>query len=404
MNLNSLARIRPRMQAYVDSGKIPGISTLLAHKGRVIWSDQVGWQDKEAAMPLQSEAIFRIYSMTKPIVCTALMSLVEKNQVQLTDPISKYLPRFRNPKVLLADPTGKTTLVPAQREITVIDLLTHTSGISYDFLEESPVGALYREAAFNHRADRTLAELVDDLSGLPLAFHPGERWHYSLSIDIVARLIEVISEKPLDVYLNEFLFKPLGMVDTGFHIPESKRHRSVSVYGIRDFCDSTTTHIQFRKAWATEPMVKLDASKSYPLDKPGQWARGGIGLFSTPQDYFRFSQMLLNQGKLESVSILRPDTVETMHRNHLPPKLLPFHISRLSIFHGYGFGLGSRVLMDVKASQLPGSVGEFGWYGAAKTYYWVDPKKELIGILMAQYVMGPEKPEREFQVLAYQGL
>jgi CubicO group peptidase (beta-lactamase class C family) len=404
MDSERLARIRPRMQAFVDSGKIPGICTLLAHKGQVIWSDQVGWQDKESALPLRADSIFRIYSMTKPVICTALMTLYEKGFFQLSDPISRYLPAFQSPRVLEVASDGRQVLVPAKREITIFDLCTHTSGLTYDFLEESPVGALYREAGLNNRADRTLAQLVETLATLPLAFHPGERWHYSLSMDVLARLIEVLSGKPLETFLTETLFAPLGMTHTAFHIAEAKRHRSVSVYGIRDFCDPKATHIQFRKGLLTEPMVKLDVSSTYPLNKPGHWARGGIGLFSTPGDFFRFAQMLLNGGALDGARILGHKTVDLMHQNHLPSHLLPFHISQLSFFHGYGFGFGSRVLMDVQATQMPGSVGEYGWYGAAKTYYWIDPKEQMIGILMAQVIMGPGKPEKEFQVLAYQSL
>lgn len=399
-----LARIRPRMQTFVDARKIHGISTLLAHHGEIVWQDQVGWQDKEAALPLKADTIFRIYSMTKPVICTALMTLYEQGRFQLFDPIAKYLPAFKSPRVLETGPDGKTRLVTAHRDITILDLLTHTSGLTYDFLEEYPVGALYREAGLNHRADRSLAETVDTLATLPLAFQPGARWHYSLGIDVLARLIEVLSDKPLETFLIENLFLPLNMQDTAFHVPESQRHRLAAMYGIRDFCDPHMTHPQFRKLWQSESMVRLDVSQTYPADKPGHWARGGIGLFSTPNDFLQFAQMLLHGGTWKGARILGRKTLDLMHRNHLPLTHLPFHTSNLSFYHGYGFGFGSRVLLDVAQSQMPGSVGEFGWYGAARTYYWVDPQESLIGILMAQYMLGPEKPEKDLQVLAYQAL
>ena len=176
------------------------------------------------------------------------------------------------------------------------------------------------------------------------------------------------------------------------------------MYGVGDFCDPTLTHPRFRELWQTEKMWRLDVSQTYPLDKPGHWARGGIGLFSTTADYARFALMLQNRGSLDGTRVLRPETVDLMHRNHLPKELLPYHVSGLSFYHGYGFGLGSRVLLDVAATQMPGSVGEFGWYGAARTYYWVDPREEMIGIVMAQCILGPDKPEKDLQTIAYAAL
>lgn len=395
-----LSRLTPRMQAYVDAGTCAGISTLVARRGEVVHFGQVGFQDREAGVPLGPDTLFRIYSMTKPVVCTALMTLFEEGRFQLTDPVARYLPAFAKVRVLRRT-EGGDRLEDLTRPITVRDLMTHTSGLTYGFLDDSPVGALYRESHFLDDAGRTLERAMADLAELPLAFQPGTRWHYSVGIDVAAHLIERLTDQPLGDALRERLFAPLGMDETGFSVAEGARGRVSAMYGSPDIMTASLPEI-FRAALGGFNQ-RLDVEANYPVDRPETFARGGHGLFSTMSDYFRFAQMLLSGGELDGVRILAPKTVELMHLNHLPEALRPYEIGGLPAY-GYGFGLGSRVLLDVAASGLPGSVGEFGWSGAAKTYYWVDPQEDLVGLFMAQYMVGLELPERTFQILTYQAL
>lgn len=399
-----LARISTVMQRYVDQGKIAGISTMIARKGQIAHFEQVGRMDKEGDKPMSADAIFRIYSMTKPIISTALMTLYEQGLFQLIDPVAKYIPAFAQVKVLEAAADGSTQEVAPRQPMLVGQLLTHTSGLTYHFLEDSPVSALYQQGNLGRDPNQTLADMMQELAQLPLAFHPGTRWHYSLGIDVAAYLIEVLSGKPLATYLQETIFDPLGMVDTGFFVPEENHDRLVTMYGLPDVSGRDISLSKLFMAWQSGYNERIDSvAESYPAVKTENFARGGYGLFSTAQDYLRFAQMLLNQGKLNDTRILSRKTAELMHSNHLPPNLLPYTLGGIPAL-GYGYGLGSRVLMNVAASQVPGSVGEFGWGGAATTYYWVDPQEEIIGIFMAQYMMGFELAQKDFQVLTYAAL
>ncbi|MDB3917248.1 beta-lactamase family protein [bacterium] len=403
MSSKRLDRIRPIMQAYVDQKKIAGLSTMIARKGKVVHFEQVGQLDKESNKPMTEDAVFRIYSMTKPIICVALMTLYEQGRFQLNDTVAKFIPAFDDLKVLECDEKGEAKEVDLARPPTVRSLLTHTSGLSYDFLEDYPVAELYRQAGILNNAERTLEELVHELSRLPLAFQPDSNWHYSLGIDVAARLIEIISGQALEQFLKENIFDPLGMVDTGFSVAPEEQHRIATMYGLPDLFSPNMTMSKLFEAWSKGFNERIDVSATYPTSKSAAFARGGHGLFSTSWDYLRFAQMLLNQGELAGVRILGRKTVNLLHKNYLPDDLLPYVIADPPAF-GYGFGLGSRVLLNVAESEKPGSVGEFGWAGAAKTYYWVDPQEEIIGILMSQSMMQFEKPEVDFQVLTYQAL
>ena len=394
-----LARIKPVMQSYVDQHGFAGISSMLARHGRVIHFEQVGWQDRESRTPLSADTIFRIYSMTKPIICTALMTLYEEGRFQLFDPVAKFIPAFGTVRVMAGTGVDPQE-VDLIRPITVRDLFTHTAGMTYNFLEDSPVGELYRQVGLMSDAERTLEAMIGELARLPLAYQPGTKWHYSLSIDVLAHLIEVIADQPLQDFLNERLFAPLGMTDTGFSVPVEQRDRIATMYGHPDI--ATNTFSSLLEAWQSGFNERSDVETTYPANSDS-FARGGHGLFSTAWDYMRFAQMLLNRGELDGTRILGPKIVDFMHMNHVSPALLPFEIGGIPS-SGYGFGLGSRVLLNVAESMLPGSVGEFGWSGAAKTYYWVDPQEELVGVFMTQYMVGFDLPERDFHVLAYQAL
>jgi CubicO group peptidase (beta-lactamase class C family) len=397
MNAKRLERIRPAMQAYVDRGVYAGINTLVARRGRVVHAAEFGWRDKEAGQAMTADTIFRLYSQTKPVICTALMTLLEEGRFRLIEPLAKYIPAFGAVKVLEA--AGH--LVAPVRPILIRDVMTHMSGLTYHFVEESGVGKMYTDAKLL-AAHHSLEAAIDDLARFPLAFQPGSNWRYSVGIDVAARLIEVISGRPLGAFLRERLFEPLGMADTAFGVPPEKRDRLAAMYGRPDIFGDVTMGSEYA-AWLSGVNERIDVSKSYPVDSPDVFVRGGHGLFSTIGDYFRFAQMLANGGELDGERVLGRKTLELMHSNHVPASLLPLEIGGLPL-PGYGFGLGSRVLLDVAQSGAPGSVGEFGWSGAAKTHYWVDPKEELVGLFMTQSMMSFDLPEFDLRALAYQAI
>jgi CubicO group peptidase (beta-lactamase class C family) len=398
MSARRLERIRPAMQVYVDSGVYAGVSTLIARRGKVVHAGTFGWRDKEEGRAMTADTIFRLYSQTKPIICTALMTLLEEGRFRLIEPLAKYIPAFGAVKVLEAD--GK--LVAPVRPIMIRDLMTHMSGLSYHFVEEAGVGKMYTEAKLIG-PDHSLEAVIDDLARFPLAFQPGTRWRYSVGIDVAARIIEVVSGQPLGSFLRQRLFEPLGMTDTAFGVPAESRSRVAAMYGRPDLFDPGVTMGSEFAAWMAGVNHRVDVSKSYPVDSPDVFVRGGHGLFSTIGDYFRFAQMLANGGELDGERIIGRKTLELMHVNHVPAALLPLEVGGLPL-PGYGFGLGSRVLLDVAQSSAPGSVGEFGWSGAAKTHYWVDPKEELVGLFMTQSMMSFDLPELDLRALAYQAI
>ena len=316
------------------------------------------------------------------------------------DPVSKFLPAFGTLRVLTGTLDDRQDVALA-RPITIRDLLTHTAGLTYDFLEDSPVGALYRQARLMADPERSLEATMAELTRLPLAYQPGTKWHYSVAIDVLAHLIEVLADQPLQDFLHERLFAPLGMHDTGFSVPATQHHRLATMYGLPDICtNALSTLVAAGEAGDT---ARRDVEATYPCTNTHSFARGGHGLFSTALDYLRFAQMLLNRGELDGVRILAPKICDLMHMNHLPPALLPYDIGGVPS-SGYGFGLGSRVLLNVAESEMPGSVGEFGWGGAATTYYWVDPQEDLVGVLMTQSMLSFEPISKAFQVLAYQAI
>ena len=328
------------MQAYVDRGVYAGVDTLIARRGKVVHWEQFGWRDKEAQTPMSADAIFRLYSMTKPIVCTGLMTLLEEARLTLFDPVAKYIPAFGRVKVLEAD----GSLVNLARPIMLGDLMTHTSGLTYHFVDKSPVSQMYQRSKLLD-AKCSLETAIDDLTQFPLAFQPRSRWRYSVGIDVIARVIEIVSSRPLGAFLRERLFEPLGMVDTAFEVPLEKRNRLAAMYGRPDVIAPGPTVSSEFEAWAKGVNDRLDVSRSYPVDSPEVFVRGGHGLFGTTGDYFRFAQMLANGGHLDGTRILGRKTLALMHANHLPAALLPLDVGGLPL-PGYGFGLGSRVALD----------------------------------------------------------
>ncbi len=399
MSSNRLARIAPVMESYVAERGVVGISTMISRRGEIVHAEQFGLQDGEAGTPMVSDTIFRIYSMTKPIVSTALMLLHEEGAFQLEQPVAQFLPAFGATKVLADD----GSLVDQARPMQIRDVLSHTSGLTYDFMADTPVAQMYRDARIMNDAARPLDALIDELATLPLAFQPGSRWHYSVGIDVAARLIEVLSGQSLGDFLRERLFDPLGMGDTGFGVPDAQLGRVSAMYGLPDLVGENYSAIQLMEAALSGFNERIDVSETYPTSTPDVFQRGGLGLFSTTADYMRFAQMLANAGALDGTRVVGRKTLELMHANHLPPELLPYELLGLPV-PGMGFGLGSRVMLDVAQTAGPGSIGEYGWAGAAKTYYWVDPAEELVGLFMSQYMTGMLLPERDFRSLVYQAI
>ena len=398
MSAARLERVNPAMRGYVERGTYAGVSTLIARRGVIVHQAQHGLRDKEAGLPMTADTIFRLYSMTKPVICTALMTLLEEGRFRLVDPVARYIPAFGKTKVLRAD--GE--LEALARPIQVRDLMMHTCGLTYGFMSDNPVARLYDNGRLA-LASSTLAEAIDELAALPLAYQPGSRWHYGLGIDVAARLIEILSGQTLGEFLRERIFAPLGMEDTGFLVPEPKRARLAAMYGRSDVFTPAFTMADALNQWAAGFNERIDVSKTYPVDAAGTFERGGHGLFSTIGDYFRFAQMLLNGGEFEGARVIGRKTLSLMHSNFLPAALMPMELGGLPLV-GVGFGLGSRVTTDVALTGAPGSVGEFGWSGAAKTYYWVDPVEKVVGIFMTQSMSSFDLPEFDLKALAYQAI
>jgi len=376
-----LKRISPFMQRYVDSNKLAGTITMVARRGKVAQFECVGMMDKEADKPMNPDTIFRIYSMTKPITSVAVMMLYEEGLFQLTDPVSKFIPEFKGLKVFVKETESGIELTESKPEMAIWHLLNHTSGLSYGGDENLPVDAMYRKAVVRP-PDGTLKEMAQKLGEIPLANQPGSLWRYSLSTDVLGYLVEVMSGQSFDVFLKERIFEPLGMVDTGFHVPAEKLNRFAANY----------TPTQDGK------IEVFDKPAKSVFSKPRTFFSGGGGLVSTTADYIRFAQMLLNKGELDGERLLGRKTIELMTMNHLPEGLHPFESQ------ADGFGLGFSVAMDVAKSRSPGSTGSFGWGGAAATNFWVDPEEEIIGLFMTQLMNNPYPVIKEFHVLVYQAI
>jgi len=396
MDATRLGQIAPALQRFVDDGTIAGCTTLISRRGEIVHRASVGDRDREAGLAMTDDTIFRIYSMTKPIVSTALMLLWEEGRFHLNAPVATFLPAFAKTKVIAADGSLEEQAAP----MTIRQLLSHTSGLTYDFLEDSPAGALYRNARIMNDATRTLEETVDAIAEIPLAAQPGALWQYSVGIDVAARIIEVLSGQSLQNFLATRLFDPLGMTETAYEVAEPNRDRLAAMYGLPDLVGPGFTATDLMTAALAGANDRHDVSSTYPVDGGPAFARGGLGLFSTIDDYHRFASMLLSGRVSSGDRIIGRKTLEMMHSNHLSADMLPWGLMGLSN-PGLGFGLGSRVAMDPAATGEAGSVGEFGWAGAAKTYYWVDPAEDMVGLFMAQYMTGPVTVENTFRTLAY---
>ncbi|UCF00512.1 MAG: beta-lactamase family protein [Planctomycetota bacterium] len=379
-----LERINKVMQGYVDENKVAGIVTMVARRGKVAHFECFGVMDIETKKPMQADTIFRIYSMSKPVTSVAVMMLYEEGHFQLNDPVSKFIPEFKDVKVFVRKTDSGVEVCEPKREITIYNLLTHTSGLAYGLSKETVVDEMYEEAEI-FGWEQTLKEMIGKLVKLPLANQPGSKWKYSISVDVLGYLVEVISGMRFDEFLEERIFEPLEMKDSGFYVPDEKMGRAAALY-------------KEAKSGGLEPG---DTDKWGRFTKSTRFFSGGGGLVSTAPDYMRFCQMLLNGGELDGVRLLSRKSVELMTTNNLPDELLPYGGGDLN---GYGFGLGFAVIMDASQTGILGTAGQYSWGGAASTGFWVDPEEELIGIFMTQFMPYTGRFTQELKVLTYQAI
>ena len=380
MSSERLARVDKAIHSYVDAGRTPGVVTLIARHGKVVHLDAYGKADLASGRPTRADDIFRMYSMTKPITSVALLMLYEEGRFQLTDPLSKFFPAFADVKVLAGmSPTGAMLLDSPRRPIAIQDVFRHTAGFTYGFFGGSPVDKMYQEADV---FGSDLNALMTKLPKLPLLYQPGERWVYSVAHDVQAALVEKLSGQPFDAFVRQRIFTPLGMTDSMFKIPPDKKARVPGLY--------TVGH-DGKLAVDNNPL----GGANY-----GDAVFGGYSISTTAGDYGIFAQMLLNKGQLNGARILSPKTVELMATNHLPATAM----ASGGVGPGTGYGLGVSVLMNPAERGNIGSVGEFGWSGAASTHVLIDPKEDLVAIYCTQLMGGDFALRAEFVTLLYQSI
>lgn len=374
MSSQRLERIHELVQRHMDAGDITGAVMLVARRGQVVYVDVAGTMDKEGAKPMQRDTVFRMASMTKPVIGTAVMMMLEEGKLRLDDPISKFIPEFKDQRVAILEEAGsngnppKFHTVPADRDITIKDLMTHTSGFSSGPMGQSEVRKLRRQP------DDTLATYIPRIAKTPLEFQPGTQWRYSPSdgIDVLARVVEIVSGQPLNVFLKERIFDPLDMPDTSHYPTDAQMPRLVTAYQKRD-------------------QGLVETQNSLSMSSKVYFAGGG-GLVSTVDDYAHFAQMLANGGELNGNRLLSPRTVKLMSSVHIP-STLPGRTT------GEGYGLTVRVMQDAIAGNHRVSNGSFGWSGAYGTHFWVDPVEDVVAVMMIQTPIREMRPEFENAVM-----
>jgi len=367
----ALARLDRHFAHLVDNGRLPGYLVSLSRHGRVAHLTTYGCRDRAAQLPVETDTLWRIYSMTKPVTSVAALMLLEERHFQLDEPLAKFLPAFANPRVHVSGSGPDTKTRPAEQPILLRHLLTHTAGLTFGFYYAHPVDALYRDAGLESSVPpgANLAETVDVYAGLPLQFEPGTQWNYSVATNVLGRVIEVVSGRGLDDFRGERIFGPLGMADAGFHVTDEQAGRLAELYG-------------------EDEDGRIAPIAGLPLHGRPRFLSGSGGMVATAHDYHRFMELLRRRGELDGIRLLRPETVDTMVSNHLPGNAdrrtfgSPVHQEPGNA--GLGFGLGVSVVVNPEHTQSPSSPGAFGWSGVATTTFWVDPLRDLTVQFMSQ--------------------
>lgn len=386
MSAERLDRITEITQGYVDQGQLAGAITMVARHGKLVHFEAVGARGADDARPLQKDALFRIYSMSKPITAVAIMQLYEQGKFQLSDPVSKFVPELEELTVLNASGELEAATNPTMQQ-----LLTHTAGFSYGFNPDDPVDKLYRESAALDAED--LDGFVALLGELPLKYHPGTKWHYSVAVDVTGLIVERLSNQPFDEYLHDHIFEPLGMMDTFFSVPDDKFDRFLPNH---------------RWDAKNAKLVTLGEQSVTSFQNVTMFSGGG-GLVSTAMDYLRFAEMLRNGGSLDGNRILGPKTIEFMTLNHLPSSISAGGSGEAPTLgnrslNGFGFGLGFGLVTDVAASGVMGSAGEYSWGGAAGTIFWVDPVEDFVMVAMIQLMGSPWSLRSDLKIAVNQAI
>jgi CubicO group peptidase (beta-lactamase class C family) len=405
MSKTALDRIDLHLkQRYIEAGRFSGTQLLIYRRGKVVHSAVQGFADLERKVPVKDDTIFRIYSMTKPITSVAFMMLFEEGRVALDEPVSKYIPEWKNLGVFQAG-NGPFLTRPPSRPMLIVDLLRHTSGLTYGFQQRTNVDAAYRAKKIGEvEKAGTLQGMIEDLASIPLEFSPGEAWNYSVATDVIGYLVGKISGMPFEHFVKQRILDPLGMTDTDFFVAPAKAHRLAACYSADPQGGMNFNAVE-RKSSLT---LQDDPAKSSFLTRPSLISGGG-GLCSTAGDYLTFCRALLHGGELEGVRLLGPKTLALMTSNHLPdgrdlPAMSRSLFSEAS-YNGIGFGLGFSVTMDPAKTLIPGSRGEYAWGGAATTSFWIDPAEELIAIFMTQLLPSSTYPiRRELRTMIYSAI
>jgi len=387
-----IERVETWMRQRVSTGRLAGIEVMINRRGQTAFHRCHGKRDLARNADATPETIYRIYSMTKPLTAVAIMMLYEECQFQLDDPIARYLPGFTGQRVFTGGGYSAMMTEPATRDITFRDLLTHTSGLTYGFMQATPVDAIYRAQKLDLPGSvEPLGDIIARLAKVPLIAQPGLEWNYSISSDVLGHLVSVIAGQSFDQFLRERVIRPLDMVDTDFFIRSDKVNRFAANY----------------EKGPDGRLRLLDDPETSLFLRPSTAPSGGGGLLGTARDYMRFCQMLLNRGVHGSTRLLGRKTVELMTRNHLNGDMAAMGQPRFaeSNYHGIGFGLGFSVMLDPAKAQIVGSPGEYAWGGMASTAFWVDPEEEMAVVMMTQLTPSSTYPiRRELRVLAYQSI
>jgi CubicO group peptidase (beta-lactamase class C family) len=405
-----LKRLDEWLEKQITSDRLAGCSLLLARHGKIAYFNTTGHSELETNKPFQEDTIVRLYSMTKPITTVAAMMLYEENAFQLDDPIYRYIPAFREMQVWQGGSLDNTKA--AERPITVRHLMTHTSGLTYGFMQANPVDERYRELRLESPSDAAnIEEWVERAATVPLIAQPGSQWNYSIATDVLGRLVEIWSGETLAEYFENHIFQPLKMNDMAFHVAEEKKDRFAALYNPPSGSNMSSVGqaaVLFEEDKVKGLMLEDSAEKSRYLKPPTHYSGGG-GLTGTMSDYSRFCQMLLNRGELDGTRLLGRKVVEYMMQNHLPDNkdmaAMNQPVWSETTAEGIGFGLGGAVMIDPVKAQVVSSAGEFNWGGAASTVFWIDPKEDLYTIFLTQLKPSSTYPiRRELRVRIYQTL